>query len=318
MDQWRFIQRKNFTQIDDIADFLHLDDEKKSLLFQKKSFPLQLPERIARKIPKNCINNPLALQFLPIANDENYLEGKDDPVGDMLSRKNNALLHKYEGRALLLTTGACAMHCRYCFRQNYPYKNEVEEALEMVGKEKSIKEIILSGGDPLSLSDVKLEKIINKIEEFDHVKIIRFHTRFLIGIPERISKKFLHILSKSSKQIIFVIHVNCVEELDDDIFNAIKQIKNMSIPVLSQSVLLKGINNNFDSLRTLFWELACCGVIPYYLHHLDRVKGSLHFEVSKQEGISLISKLRDHLPGYAVPNYVEEVQGERSKQVISC
>lgn len=315
MKNWRQIQKKTLKNLDDICAYLELSPEKKKRLIQRKGFHLFVPLRIAQKIPKNCLDNPLALQFLPLDLEKSH-EGKLDPVGDKNSMKSPSLLHKYEGRALFLVTGACAMHCRYCFRQNFPYESQIEESVELIKKDPSIKEVILSGGDPLSLSDKNLETILEALELIKHVKIIRFHTRFLVGIPERISEDFLKLLEKSSKQIVFVVHVNCKEELDDDIFKALSKIQSLKIPILSQSVLLKGVNDSKDKLYDLFWALAQRGVIPYYLHQLDRVKGALHFEVSKEKGLRLISELRNSLPGYAVPRFVEEIKGDPSKRLI--
>ncbi len=312
METWRIRQKEGFNTLEAIANFLEID---LSSIIQRKQFPLHVPKRLAEKMPKGCLNNPLARQFLPL-HAELDEEGEVDPVGDGAAMKSAALLHKYVGRALLLTTGACAMHCRYCFRQNFAYKSEVDKAILKIASDSSIREVILSGGDPLSLSDVALKEIFQKLEDIDHVKIIRFHTRFIVGIPERVTDRFLEMLKTCSKQIVFVVHVNCIEELDEDIFHAIAQIQALKIPVLTQSVLLKGVNDSKEALSELFWALIEKGVIPYYLHQLDRVKGALHFEVSKERGKTLIAELRDCMPGYAVPRYVQEIAGEKSKTVI--
>jgi EF-P beta-lysylation protein EpmB len=316
MEKWRLIQKKGFNNILEIADFLCLDETKRERLVPRKEFPLHIPYRIAEKMPKNCLENPLALQFLPLDKELDREFGETDPVGDVLSQKGKAILHKYEGRALLLTTGACAMHCRYCFRQNFSYQSELEEGIDYIAKNPSIKEVILSGGDPLSLSDKSLKEIFLKLEEIDHVEIIRFHTRFLIGIPERVTFQFLQMLKASSKQIVFVLHVNSVIELDKDIFEALSNIKSLGITVFSQTVLLKGVNDNKEALYDLFWSLATHGVIPYYLHRFDKVKGAMHFDVSPEKGAHLIKQLRNCLPGYAVPTFVEEIKGEKSKTLI--
>lgn len=315
MEEWRGIQKQTFSSLEKIADFLELDQENRDRLVSRKDFPVHVPLRIASKMKKNSIDNPLALQFLPLK-EEVLGGGVLDPVGDGASKRCEALLHKYEGRALLLTTGACAMHCRYCFRQNFPYKSALDEAVEIISKDPSIKEIILSGGDPLSLSDRALKELFDKFEKIPHVEIVRFHTRFVVGIPERITDAFLDILRGSCKQIVFVVHVNCVEELDEDIFCALARVGALNIPVLTQTVLLRDVNDSKKALYDLFWALSKRGVIPYYLHQLDRVKGSLHFEVSKERGRELILALRDCMPGYAVPTYVEERAGDGAKHII--
>ena len=315
MEQWRVKQRQGFTDPSVIADFLNLSGKMRERVISRKEFPLHIPLRIVKKMPKNCISNPLALQFLPL-DEELKAGGVIDPVGDGASSRCEALLHKYEGRALLLTTGACAMHCRYCFRQNYPYNSAVDEAIGIISKDTSIKEVILSGGDPLSLSDKALREIMLKLQAISHVEIIRFHTRFLVGIPERVTEKFLEMLNKCTKQVVFVLHVNCKEELDSDIFRVLDKIRMLNIPVLTQSVLLKGVNDSKEALYDLFWALSVRGVIPYYLHQLDRVKGALHFEVPKEKGYQLISALRDCMPGYAVPRFVQEISGKPSKTIV--
>ena len=315
MEIWRERQKKTFTKLLPLMDFLKLDKNNRKKLFTNKLFRLQVPYRIAEKIPKNCLNNSLSLQYLPF-HEEKSQEGFIDPVGDRASQKNGALLHKYDGRALLLTTGACAMHCRYCFRQNFPYKNEVNEAIEKIRNDLSIREVILSGGDPLSLSDKSLGEILKSLDKIDHVEIIRFHTRFLMAIPERVTDSLLDLLKRMKKQVIFVIHVNCKEEFDEDVFQALEKLGQLHIPIFSQSVLLKGVNDDYSSLYQLFFLLIKRGITPYYLHQLDKVKGSLHFSVSEEKGINLMKRLRDTLPGYAVPRFVKEMEGQRSKTII--
>ncbi|MBM3208023.1 MAG: 4Fe-4S cluster-binding domain-containing protein, partial [Chlamydiae bacterium] len=184
--EWRNVLRKNFTDWKLLADFLELDDEHRSKIITVKNFPLNLPYRLASKINKNTINDPILKQFLPTIEETVELPGFcADPVGDNLARKCSKLLHKYEGRALLVTTSACAMHCRYCFRRNFPYENTdkiFSNELELIKNDSSIKEIILSGGDPLSLSNEVLRRLLRSISEIKHVKMIRFHSRFPIGI----------------------------------------------------------------------------------------------------------------------------------------
>ncbi|MCH9812118.1 KamA family radical SAM protein [bacterium] len=316
MEKWRREQRRTFTSMEKLADFLELTEEDRGRLLDRKDFPLHVPYRIAMKMEKGSLVGALALQFLPLDLEGEEDGGALDPVGDGAAMRCDSLLHKYEGRALLLTTSACAMHCRYCFRQNYPYTQGVEDALHAIGKDSSIREVILSGGDPLSLSDKALKDIFLSLEAMDHVEIVRIHTRFLVGIPERVTRGLLDIFEKTSMQVVFVLHVNHVEELDEDIFEALKGIQLLGIPVLTQTVLLRGVNNSKSVLYNLFMRLVKRGVIPYYLHQFDQVKGAMHFETSKDEGRNLIRALRDCMPGYAVPTYVQEVEGESSKTLV--
>ena len=321
MDLWRQKQKESFTNLDTLIDFLELDQHNRSLI-SKNHFPLLLPRRLAEKIAKNRLDDPIALQFIPQAaeahNPPGYLL---DPVHDRSFQKCSKLLHKYDGRALIVATGACAMHCRYCFRKNFDYgastPDEIQEAIDYVKKTPSLHEVILSGGDPLSLSDRALSLILEELDAIPHVQIIRFHTRFPVGIPERITDSFIEILKKSSKQIVFIVHINHPKECDKDLFTALKKVGELNIPLLCQTVLLKGVNDDKKTLKELFLLLISHGVLPYYLHQLDRVTGSSHFEVVEEKGLALIEALRRELPGYAIPEYVLEIAGEPYKSPIS-
>lgn len=317
---WRQILRTNFTQWEKLADFLELTAAQRSLLHLNKNFPLNLPMRLAQKIPKQDIHDPIAKQFLPLA-DEKDKTGTytPDPTGEMACRRSPKLLQKYKGRALLVCTSACAMHCRYCFRQNFEYAVKeplFEEELKIIGSDPSLQEVILSGGDPLSLADEILQILMDRLCEIPHVKRLRIHTRFPIGIPERIDERFLQLLRNIPKQIWFVIHTNHPRELDDDVVESLNKLRKLGIVVLNQTVLLRGVNDNCNTLKELCEILVNNGIVPYYLHQLDRVEGASRFEVPEEEGKQLIEELRKQLSGYAVPNYVKEIYGEPSKTAI--
>lgn len=314
---WRHIQKENFTNLSKLANFLELNQVNRTKIAKKTAFPLNLPKRLANKITKNSLKDPILLQFLPLMEESHQVEGFCfDPVSDTLFQKSPRLLHKYPGRALLICTSACAMHCRFCFRQNYPYektKSTFEKEIQDIAKDPSLYEIILSGGDPLSLSDDHLRNVVKSLEKIPHLKLLRFHTRFPIGIPERITKSFLSILKNTRLQVTFVLHINHLKEFDPDITLALKQISQLGIPILSQTVLLKEVNDSVHSLKELFLGLIQRGIIPYYLHQLDRIQGGAHFEVAPSQGIDLIKELRKALPGYAVPTFVQEIPFKTSK-----
>lgn len=318
--QWRKIQRTNFTSLDDLSSYLELDENARQLLIKNPAFILNLPRRLASKIKKNCISDPIFRQFVPLIEEEKKTLGfVSDPVGDSLVQCSPKLLHKYEGRALLVSTSACAMHCRYCFRKNYPYETQnkgYEKELELLMQDESIEEIILSGGDPLSLSNESLRDLLTQLQNIPHIKRVRFHSRFPIGIPERIDEDFLNCLKDFSFQYWFVVHVNHPIELDEDVLNALGKLQQMGIPVLNQAVLLKGVNDSKEVLESLFRRLANHGIFAYYLHQLDKVQGSAHFEVEEAKGLELIRYLETVLPGYAVPKYVQEISGKASKTPI--
>ena len=311
------IIQKNFTCRKKLADFLLLDEQARESILPKSQFPLNLPFRLAQKIQKGTLDDPILKQFLPTHKESIKSSGfLSDPVNDVGSQKTYKLLHKYHGRVLLVCTSACAMHCRYCFRQNFDYEvkdKTYQEELDYIKNDSSIREVILSGGDPLSLPNRVLGNLLKRLSEIKHVKNIRFHTRYPIGIPERIDDPFLTLLEEIPQQIWFVIHCNHPRELDDEIFYRLAQLRKIGVMVLNQAVLLKGVNDNVDVLKELCETLIDHGILPYYLHQLDRVQGAGHFEVSEEEGLRLINELRGVLPGYAVPRYVREIAGEKSK-----
>ncbi len=314
---WRQILKTNLTHWERLADFLELSSEQRVRIDPNANFKLNIPLRLAKKIKKGDLNDPLLNQFLPkLQEKESRLAFVDDPTGDTFCQRTPKLLHKYHGRALLVCTSACAMHCRYCFRQNYPYEisgHTFHAEIDEIASDPTLSEIILSGGDPLSLSDKTLKNLFDRLSEIKHIRRIRIHTRFPIGIPERIDANFLKLLEGVNKQIWFVIHSNHPTEFDSDIWDALTKIRKLGIPILNQSVLLQNVNDDIETLKSLCQQLVDHGISPYYLHQLDRVKGTSHFEVPEEKGRLLIGELRKQLSGYAIPLYVREISGELSK-----
>lgn len=314
MSLWKQVLRTNFTDREELGAYLQIDP---CQLLARPKFVLNLPRRLAEKIQKGTLEDPILRQFVPLKEERDLDPGfHEDPVSDVLFKKSDKLIQKYAGRALVVSTSACAMHCRYCFRQNFPYetkKKGYEEELAELRENSSITEVILSGGDPLSLPDETLGPLLSDLDTIAHLTKIRFHTRFPIGIPERIDASFLNILAQVKKQVWFIIHVNHPLELDQEVISALKSIAKLGIPLLCQSVLLKGVNDDLKTLKALCETLVDHGITPYYLHQLDRVQGAAHFEVPREKGLALIKELMAHLPGYAIPRYVEEVAGQLSK-----
>jgi len=317
MNTWRDIFKVNFRQWDKLADFLELDSDKRGFILKNSRFALNVPLRLAQKMAKNDLSCPVLKQFLPtIVEEKRSLNYVADPVNDAQFRCTSKLLQKYEGRVLLVCTSVCAMHCRYCFRQNYDYDCEqkgFQKEVEMIQGDSSIHEVILSGGDPLSLSNRTLTELLDKLNAISHLKRIRFHTRFPIGIPERIDKEFVDLLADSRCSIWFVIHSNHSHELDEDILVHLEKLRKRGIVLLNQTVLLKDVNDNEEALYQLCRKLSDNGILPYYLHQLDKVDGAAHFEVDEAAGHVLIRQLSARLPGYAVPKYVREIAGEKNK-----
>ncbi len=321
MDDWHKVLQNNFRSWEKLADFLELslEQRKQVEIGQNVKFPLNLPLRIAQKIPKKKLDDPLLIQFLPSIQETEKTKGfTDDPVKDATFKKKGALLQKYNGRVLFITTGVCPMHCRFCFRQNYDYGGDktFAEELSLIAENPTIEEVILSGGDPLSLPTSRLNELFANLRKIPHVKVIRFHSRYPIGIPERIDAEFCMLIQEAGKQVLFVLHANHERELDEEVLQSMKRLQRAGAVTLSQTVLLKGVNDNFLALKALFTTLSQNGILPYYLHQLDPVQGSVHFQVAIQKGKELMRALSEALPGYAVPKYVQEIAGEKNKTAI--
>ena len=242
-----------------------------------------------------------------------------DPLKEVTAHRAPGLLQKYAARALIISTGACAIHCRYCFRRSFPYGDEPrrladwEPAFSQLQADPSIREIILSGGDPLMLSDARLAEIVGQLDKIPHLDRLRIHTRLPVVLPSRVTMRLIELLRGLRLTPIVVVHANHPAEIAGDCRNALRLLVTSGLTVLNQTVLLAGINDTAESLTELSVRLINLGVMPYYLHQLDRVTGTAHFEVPVSRGLELIEELRACLPGYAVPQYVREIPGERHK-----
>ena len=306
---------KTFTDINKLIKFLKIDKNNEKKILKNSSFKFLLPYGLAKKIKKNDISDPIFRQFVPLIDEEKGFENSSlDPLEEK-SFKDGKFLKKYKNRALLITTNSCNVHCRYCFRR-YFEKNDnksFDKEIELIKNDISLNEIILSGGDPLSLSNLKLEKLLKDLDKIEHVKIVRFHTRYIIASPNRLDSSFLKILKTTKKNIVFVFHINHPDEIDKETIKYIKRLKKLNVLLFSQTVLLKDINDNADTLKNLFEKLTSIGITPYYLHQLDKVKGLEHFEVDEKKGKDLIKTLKENLSGYMVPRYVKEIPFEKNK-----
>jgi EF-P beta-lysylation protein EpmB len=269
-------------------------------------------------------NDPLLRQVLP--SDEELLEHEGfvpDPLGEREAVRAPGLLHKYQGRALLITTSACAVHCRYCFRREFPYEDQRSdagrwrEALDAIAADSSIEEVLLSGGDPLSLSDNRLDALTSELARIPHLRRLRLHTRQPIVLPSRVDAGLIAWIKGLPWPTVFVLHANHANEIDSDVREACAKLKSAGVTLLNQSVLLKGVNDDAKTLAELSRVLFDAGVLPYYLHLLDRVRGVAHFEVSEPQARLLVGELASALPGYLVPRLVREVAGAPAKVAIS-
>jgi EF-P beta-lysylation protein EpmB len=314
--------------ISDPAELLALLELPKDLLPPSHNaagpFPMRVPRSYAARMRKGNPSDPLLRQVLPdIAENAAAAGFVSDPVGDLEAMPVPGVLHKYRGRVLLITTGACGIHCRYCFRRHFPYGDANpapgawEKALRYIAADTSIGEVILSGGDPLVLSDSRLAGLAAQLAAIPHVKRLRFHTRLPIILPERIDAEFLAWLGDSPLQKVMVVHANHPNEIGSDTRQAFAALRTCDVTLLNQSVLLRGINDSADTLADLSESLFAAGVLPYYLHLLDRVQGAAHFEATEATALELISALQNRLPGYLVPRLVREAAGAPAKRLVA-
>lgn len=289
-----------------------------------REFVLRVPRAFVARMRKADPKDPLLRQVLPIGEELVETPGfSSDPVGDLGSRAAHGVLHKYYGRVLLITTGACAVNCRYCFRRHFPYGEENarsgqwQAALQYISTEPSVTEVILSGGDPLSLSDAALEQLVAALQKIPHVRTLRIHSRQPIVLPSRVDAGLLGWLRACQLRKVIVLHTNHANEIDAAVADAVTGLRSTGATVFNQSVLLRGVNDSVEALTALSEALFSAGIIPYYLHLLDRVRGAAHFEVGEDQARELMHGLRARLPGYLVPRLVREVAGAASKMPLT-
>jgi L-lysine 2,3-aminomutase len=280
-------------------------------------FPLLVTEAYLSRIRHGDPADPLLLQVLPLVAEASD-SGSPDPVGESEASVTPGVLRKYAGRALLISTSACAIHCRYCFRRHYPYGRgaaaaDWEPALGIAASDPSITELILSGGDPLVLSDRRLGTLAVRLRGLPSIRRLRIHTRLPVVLPDRVDAGLLAWIASVPIPVVIVIHANHAAELDGHVADALQRLRQIGVTLLNQSVLLRGVNDSAATLAELSERLFDLGVLPYYLHQLDPVRGGMHFEVPDDEARSIHQQMRMQLPGYLVPRLVRETAGELSK-----
>jgi EF-P beta-lysylation protein EpmB len=318
---WQAELSDSFTQIEDLLAFLELErhDFPEGLLVAER-FPFRVPRGYARRMNKRDAFDPLLLQVIPRGEELWDQQGfVSDPVGDLQAVSIPGILQKYCGRALLITTAACAIHCRYCFRREFPYsghalgRRQELAALAYIAEHPDIREVILSGGDPLVLNDERLRGMLDSIAAIPHVRRLRIHTRLPVVLPSRITAELVSALTRTRLPMVVVIHANHAYELNEEVREGLWRLRQGNIHLLNQSVLLRGVNDRVKDLIHLSETLFDYGVMPYYLHLLDQAKGTAHFEVSAVEARELHRLMRSELPGYLVPKLVREEAGKPFK-----
>lgn len=306
----------------ELYETLNLNKEHTNAI-EDSAFPFKVPSDFLQQIAVDDFNDPLLKQVLPSKQELTNMPGfTADPVGDLLKNPTPSLIHKYHGRVLLIASPKCDIHCRYCFRRHFPYEEHSnlrhwQKALDQIAKDKSIHEVILSGGDPMSLSEGALLRLIESIEKIKHIKTLRIHSRTPIVSPSSAPQKALLTWAKKSRlNKVLVVHCNHANELSDKTQSLLELYRVAGFQLLNQSVLLKDINDTADRLIDLSHKLFEQGVLPYYLHQLDRVQGASHFEVDDNKAKALMEEIRSHLPGYLVPKLVREIAGEANKTPV--
>lgn len=323
-EPWKEELRRAFTHVDDLLRFLEIDpDCAGDLTLAARDFAVRVPRGFAELMRKGDRGDPLLLQVLPSAQEVSPLaEGDEDPVGDAAAAQGAGVLKKYRGRALLLATSACAVNCRYCFRRHFPYRqlslrhDIIDEMVATLRRDPNLREVILSGGDPLMLDDDQLEEILSRLREVTQLRRLRLHTRLPVVLPERVTPRLGRLLRHTSLLSIIVVQVNHPNELGSAAREALRALREQGSTLLNQSVLLRGVNDDPEILTALSESLIHAHVIPYYLHQLDPVRGGTHFAVSDRRAREIANRLRADLPGYLIPRLVREIPGAASKQPL--
>lgn len=318
---WQKKLAQGFTSAAELLRFLELPIN--SSVDAERLFSSRIPRGFAQRMEKGNPNDPLLLQVLATA--EELLESPDYDVDPLVERASNplqGLIHKYHGRVLLTLTGACAVNCRYCFRRHFPYQANNpgragwDEIIQYIRDDSSITEVILSGGDPLLAANQVIAGLISQLELIPHVHTLRIHTRIPIVFPERLDDELLALLAAASLKKVFVLHCNHAQELDGSVAVACAQLKQADCHLLNQSVLLFGVNDDAAVLAQLSQTLFAYGVLPYYLHVLDKVQGAAHFDMPFARAQNIYQQLQCLLPGYLVPRLAREEPGMRSKTLL--
>jgi EF-P beta-lysylation protein EpmB len=315
------------SSVDELLAMLGLDESPTAELASRSlsngGFPLRVPRGYVARMRHGDADDPLLRQVLPLAAEAESAPGYvADPVGDLASSRARGLLQKYHGRALLMTTGACAVHCRYCFRRNFPYREatatprHLDAAFAKIAADPTTTEIILSGGDPLSLVDGRLAELFERAGRIGHLRRIRIHSRQPIVLPERVDDGLIATLENSPLPIVFVSHCNHPNEIDASVHAALSRLRESTNMLFNQAVLLRGVNDSALVLATLCERLFDAGATPYYLHQLDPVAGAAHFSIPDAEALDIVAKLAAILPGYLLPRLVREVPGEAAKRAL--
>ena len=318
---WQRLWRESITDPRQLLAILGLDEHAQDLLATRDTgFSVRVPRGFVARMRHGDPDDPLLLQVLAQPAELDSVAGfSRDAVGDLDSQAAPGILHKYEGRALLVVSGACAVHCRYCFRRHFPYAqhtasaNGWRDAVAHLCADTSIEEVILSGGDPFSISTAKLLELGTELRRASHLQRLRVHTRLPVVLPERVDSELCAWLGGLPWPVSVVIHANHANEIDAGVIAACRRLRAAGAVLLNQSVLLRRVNDSVRALADLSRALFAAGVVPYYLHQLDRVEGTAHYAIEDARATALVEQLRASISGYLVPRLVREIAGEPGK-----
>jgi EF-P beta-lysylation protein EpmB len=322
--RWQQLWREAVRDPRELLGLLGLDPAALALSDEAAAqFPLRVPRGFIARMRRGDPDDPLLRQVLPLDAEMAPMPGFDlDAVGDTAAKAGNGVIRKYRGRALLVATGSCAVNCRYCFRRHFPYAEETaaaagwREAIELIRADDSIDEVILSGGDPWSLATAKLAELTDALATVPHLRRLRVHTRLPVVLPERVDGALLEWIARLPWPLTVVLHANHANEFDASVDAALARLRQAGANLLNQAVLLRGVNDNVDALADLSERGYRAGVLPYYLHQLDRVQGAAHFEVPDEQARAVHRALAARLSGYLVPRLVREVAGDPGKRPL--
>jgi len=323
-DSWQTLLSQTIDTPKALIEYLQLPQEMLApAIDASRGFPLRVPTPFLDRIEKGNPDDPLLRQILPLGDELIAVPGfVTDPLAEMNANHQDGLIHKYQGRVLLIVTGACAINCRYCFRRHFPYQDnrlgpdQWQRVLEYIAADSSITEVIFSGGDPLVSSDSRLQKMIQDLEQIEHLQRLRIHSRLPVVIPQRITEPFTDMLRNSRFNIVTVFHINHANEIDQSVSQAARRLQQAGATVLNQAVLLRGVNDSVTAQKQLSEALFNSGILPYYLFTFDPVAGAAHFDIPDHEAQQLMQQLHRELPGYLVPKLAREVPGKGSKTLL--
>lgn len=322
MSNWQQDLSQGFAHSADLLNYLGISKEESSL-FAEQQFKTKVPLSFAKRIRKGDMNDPILRQVLAVDQETQIIPGfNEDPLQESVYNPIPGLIHKYASRVLVMLSGACAVHCRYCFRRHFPYqennpgKQGIDKIVDYLMEHTQVNEVILSGGDPMILNNEYFLFLIEKLSQVPHIRFFRIHSRIPVVLPSRIENQWLSLWENCSWQKTMVTHINHAQEINDEVIEKIQALKKCGWMVLNQSVLLAGVNDNLQAQVNLSHQLIGAGILPYYLHLLDDVQGAAHFKVDMDSALALYQLMQKNLSGYMLPKLVKEIAGIAHKTLI--